>query len=96
MEKLYYITKIWLEKTSLSISSYQNGKILRKMRPSMTIKLPESTSAGISASAEIFTRVVTRAVVISNGVAGAENQCVGLVRALGLSTRQSLHVSLSL
>uniref|UniRef100_A0A7N0TGU4 Uncharacterized protein n=1 Tax=Kalanchoe fedtschenkoi TaxID=63787 RepID=A0A7N0TGU4_KALFE len=35
--------------------------------------------------------VVKRAVVIGNGAAGAENQCVGLVRALGLSDRYTLY-----
>ena len=34
-------------------------------------------------------------IVIGNGFAGAENQCIGLVRALGLSNRQSLYVSFS-
>ena len=29
--------------------------------------------------------------MIGNGFAGAENQCIGLVRALGLSNRQSLY-----
>ncbi|EXB54603.1 hypothetical protein L484_019173 [Morus notabilis] len=57
------------------------------MRP---IRLSERP-VGISASLEIFGRVITRAVVIGNGVAGAENQCIGLVRALGLSGRQSLY-----
>ncbi|CAN0847174.1 Mitochondrial fission protein ELM1 [Linum grandiflorum] len=37
-------------------------------------------------------RVVRRAVVIGNGFAGAENQCIGLVRALGLFSRHSLYV----
>ncbi|KAJ6300234.1 hypothetical protein OIU76_021101 [Salix suchowensis] len=34
---------------------------------------------------------IKRAVVIGNGFAGAENQCIGLLRALGLSSRYSLH-----
>ncbi|XP_058209833.1 mitochondrial fission protein ELM1-like isoform X3 [Rhododendron vialii] len=34
---------------------------------------------------------VRRAVVIGNGVAGAENQCIGLVRALGLSHRLTIY-----
>uniref|UniRef100_A0A5B6YMM8 Mitochondrial fission protein ELM1 n=1 Tax=Davidia involucrata TaxID=16924 RepID=A0A5B6YMM8_DAVIN len=34
---------------------------------------------------------IRRAVVIGNGFAGAENQCFGLVRALGLSHRLSLY-----
>ncbi|KAI3723274.1 hypothetical protein L2E82_34745 [Cichorium intybus] len=36
-------------------------------------------------------RTVRRAVIIGNGFAGAENQCYGLVRALGLSHRLSLY-----
>jgi hypothetical protein len=36
---------------------------------------------------------VRRAVVIGNGCAGAENQCLGLVRALGLADRLTLFVS---
>ncbi|CAN1134022.1 Mitochondrial fission protein ELM1 [Linum perenne] len=35
--------------------------------------------------------VIRRAVVIGNGFAGAENQCIGLVRALGLFSRHSLY-----
>ncbi|KAK9921360.1 hypothetical protein M0R45_029871 [Rubus argutus] len=36
-------------------------------------------------------RAIRRAIVIGNGFAGAENQSIGLVRALGLSDRQSLY-----
>ncbi|VFQ79728.1 unnamed protein product [Cuscuta campestris] len=36
-------------------------------------------------------RAVSKAVVIGNGVAGAENQCLGLLRALGLSRRHTLY-----
>ncbi|MCD7449667.1 hypothetical protein HAX54_001095 [Datura stramonium] len=36
-------------------------------------------------------RTISRVFVIGNGVAGAENQCFGLVRALGLSHRQTLY-----
>uniref|UniRef100_UPI001CB8C29D mitochondrial fission protein ELM1-like n=1 Tax=Erigeron canadensis TaxID=72917 RepID=UPI001CB8C29D len=36
-------------------------------------------------------RRVKRAVVIGNGLAGAENQCVGLIRALGLSHSSLLY-----
>ncbi|KAM6547645.1 hypothetical protein CsatB_019321 [Cannabis sativa] len=61
------------------------------MRP---IRLPEVT-IGISGSPEIFSRgihgVIKRAVIIGNGFAGAENQCIGLVRGLGLSGRHSLY-----
>jgi hypothetical protein len=39
-------------------------------------------------------RAIRRAIVIGNGFAGAENQSIGLVRALGLSDRQSLYVSI--
>lgn len=60
------------------------------MRP---IRLPEppGTSSGMP---EIFdsgvSSVVRRAVIIGNGVPGAENQCIGLVRALGL-TKTNTH-----
>lgn len=37
---------------------------------------------------------IRRVVVIGNGFAGAENQSIGLVRALGLSNHISLYVSL--
>ncbi|KAI3704197.1 hypothetical protein L1987_74412 [Smallanthus sonchifolius] len=37
-------------------------------------------------------RSVRRAVIIGNGFAGAENQCYGLIRALGLSHRHSLYI----
>ncbi|KAJ0460876.1 putative mitochondrial fission protein ELM1 [Helianthus annuus] len=36
-------------------------------------------------------RTVRRAIIIGNGFAGAENQCYGLIRALGLSHRHSLY-----
>ncbi|KAI5674389.1 hypothetical protein M9H77_14753 [Catharanthus roseus] len=36
-------------------------------------------------------RTIRRAVVIGNGVAGAENQCIGLIRALGLFNRHTLY-----
>lgn len=68
---------------------------LRHMKIMRPIRLPEPL-VGISASPATFGRVITRAVVIGNGVAGAENQCVGLVRALGLSGRHSLYVSPSI
>ncbi|EAY94046.1 hypothetical protein OsI_15825 [Oryza sativa Indica Group] len=35
---------------------------------------------------------VRRAVVIGNGCAGAENQCLGLLRALGLADRLTLYM----
>lgn len=46
--------------------------------------MPEIFDHGISC-------VVRRAVIIGNGAAGAEHQCIGLVRALGLSNSYSLH-----
>ncbi|KAL6514339.1 hypothetical protein OROHE_019081 [Orobanche hederae] len=36
-------------------------------------------------------QTIRRAIVIGNGFAGAENQCIGLVRALGLSNNYSLY-----
>ncbi|KAK4478767.1 hypothetical protein RD792_014266 [Penstemon davidsonii] len=36
-------------------------------------------------------QTVRRAIVIGNGFAGAENQCIGLVRALGLSDNYTLY-----
>lgn len=63
------------------------------MRP---IRLPDP-SVGFPVRSEIFdggvSGAIRRAVVIGNGFAGAENQCVGLVRALGLSGRHSIYVS---
>lgn len=65
------------------------------MRP---IRLPEPPT-GFSGMPEIFeggiSGVIRRAVVIGNGFAGSENQSIGLVRALGLSGRQSFYVSIS-
>ncbi|RDY11382.1 Mitochondrial fission protein ELM1, partial [Mucuna pruriens] len=40
---------------------------------------------------EILDGAIRRAVVIGNGFAGAENQSIGLARALGLSNRHSLY-----
>jgi hypothetical protein len=45
--------------------------------------MPEIFDSGVSS-------VVRRAVIIGNGVPGAENQCIGLVRALGL-TKTNTH-----
>jgi hypothetical protein len=65
------------------------------MRP---IRLPEPPS-GFSGLPEIFEGgvygAIRRAVVIGNGFAGSENQSIGLVRALGLSNRHSLYVTIS-
>ncbi|KAL8505132.1 hypothetical protein ACS0TY_016370 [Phlomoides rotata] len=36
-------------------------------------------------------QAIRRAIVIGNGVAGAENQCIGLIRALGLSGKYTLY-----
>ncbi|GJN27691.1 hypothetical protein PR202_gb15733 [Eleusine coracana subsp. coracana] len=47
---------------------------------------PEIFAAGGGAA------VVRRAVVIGNGCAGAENQCLGLLRALGLADRLTLYI----
>ncbi|KAG2406221.1 Mitochondrial fission protein [Vigna angularis] len=40
---------------------------------------------------EILDGAIRRAVVIGNGFAGAENQCIGLVRALGFSNRHTIY-----
>lgn len=60
-----------------------------------SIRLPEPPGVSLGMP-EIFEgggySVVRRAVVIGNGFAGAENQCIGLVRALGLSDNQTLYV----
>lgn len=45
---------------------------------------------------EMLDGAIRRVVVIGNGFAGAENQSIGLVRALGLSNRLSLYVSIFL
>ncbi|XP_021892446.1 mitochondrial fission protein ELM1-like [Carica papaya] len=61
------------------------------MRP---IRLPEPPVrlAGVPDIFEAgFYGAIRRAVVIGNGFAGAENQCVGLVRALGFSGRYSFY-----
>ncbi|KAL5721183.1 serine/threonine protein kinase [Ranunculus cassubicifolius] len=52
--------------------------------PSVTLGMPEIFEGGIYG-------VIRRAVIISNGFSGAENQSIGLVRALGLSNRQLLY-----
>jgi hypothetical protein len=44
------------------------------------------------AMSEMLDGAIRRVVVIGNGFAGAENQSIGLVRALGLSNRLSLYV----
>lgn len=51
-----------------------------------SIRLPEPPSGSVGMP-EIFeggVNVIRRAVVIGNGFTGAENQCIGLIRALGL------------
>ncbi|QCD98083.1 hypothetical protein DEO72_LG6g2799 [Vigna unguiculata] len=40
---------------------------------------------------EILDVAIRRAVVIGNGFAGAENQCIGLVRGLGFSNRHTIY-----
>ncbi|XVF07616.1 hypothetical protein REPUB_Repub06bG0154500 [Reevesia pubescens] len=61
------------------------------MRP---IRLPEPPLLGRSA-AEVFEGgiygSIKRVVVIGNGFSGAENQCIGLIQALGLSGRHSFY-----
>ncbi|KAL9264139.1 Mitochondrial fission protein ELM1-like protein [Drosera capensis] len=57
------------------------------------IRLPDPPSSPRGGVPEIFEAggvygVVRRAVVIGNGFPGAENQCLGLVRALGLADNQ--------
>eukprot|EP00252_Welwitschia_mirabilis_P002203 TRINITY_DN12103_c0_g1_i2.p1 TRINITY_DN12103_c0_g1~~TRINITY_DN12103_c0_g1_i2.p1 ORF type:complete len:425 (-),score=67.16 TRINITY_DN12103_c0_g1_i2:103-1377(-) len=58
------------------------------------ITLPEPPS-GLIGMPEIFeggaSTVVRRALIIGNGAPGAENQCIGLIRALGLAHRHSLY-----
>lgn len=66
------------------------------MRP-IRLPVPGPEPPG-GATPEIFAAgggvaVVRRAVVIGNGCAGAENQCLGLLRALGLADRFTLYVS---
>ncbi|KAF8006859.1 hypothetical protein BT93_K0997 [Corymbia citriodora subsp. variegata] len=56
------------------------------MRP---VRLPEPPS-GFAGVPDALGGAVRRALVIGNGFAGAENQCIGLVRALGLADRHSL------
>ncbi|KAK1302910.1 hypothetical protein QJS10_CPB12g00716 [Acorus calamus] len=55
------------------------------------IKLMEPPSVSVGMS-EVFGggaySVVRRNIVIGKGFVGTENQCVGLVRALGLSDRR--------
>lgn len=65
------------------------------MRP-ILLPDPPSLSTGVP---DIFEQggaqnVVRRAVVIGNGFPGSENQCIGLVRALGLADNHLLYVSL--
>ncbi|WCJ34260.1 hypothetical protein M5689_015578 [Euphorbia peplus] len=38
--------------------------------------------------------IIRRAIVIGNGFSGAENQSIGLIRALGLTSRYSIHRSI--
>ncbi|KAF8693320.1 hypothetical protein HU200_038709 [Digitaria exilis] len=66
------------------------------MRP---IRLPEPPAVDGMETPEIFSgggggaTVVRRAVLIGNGSPGAENQCLGLARALGLADNLTLYVS---
>ncbi|KAG6520454.1 hypothetical protein ZIOFF_017510 [Zingiber officinale] len=57
------------------------------------IRLPEPPSGGMGVP-DIFeggVDVIRRAIVISNGTTAAENQSVGLVRALGLADKLSIY-----
>ena len=67
------------------------------MRP---IRLPEPPGVDGMETPEIFSgggaggaTVVRRAVLIGNASPGAENQCLGLARALGLADNLTLYVS---
>jgi hypothetical protein len=66
------------------------------MRP---IRLPEPPGDRMMETPEIFAgggtgaTVVRRAALIGNGSPGAENQCLGLARALGLADNLTLYVS---
>lgn len=55
--------------------------------PGRLLGVPEIFGGGLNG-------VIRRAVVVGNGFAGSENQSIGLVRALGLSGRQSFYVSI--
>ena len=63
------------------------------------IRLP-APPIGRRSSAEVFGGgiygAIKRVVVIGNGFSGVENQCIDLVRDLGLSGCHSLHVRVSL
>ena len=57
-----------------------------KPSPELAVTGPsENPQGGLS-------RVVKRAIVIGNGCAGAENQCIGLIRSLGLFDRHLYYV----
>lgn len=53
--------------------------------------MPEMLEGGV-----VHGGVIRRAVVIGNGFSGAESQCIGLLRALRLSSHYSVHVTYSL
>jgi hypothetical protein len=57
--------------------------------------LPDAadTAAGVGAVVRGHASDLHHAVVISNGCAGTENQCLGLLYALGLADRLTLYVS---
>ncbi|KAF0891884.1 hypothetical protein E2562_011280 [Oryza meyeriana var. granulata] len=61
----------------------------------MAMRPMEPMGSAATGAPEIFVGgshgAVRRAVVIGNGCAGAENQCLGLVRALGLADRLMLY-----
>ncbi|KAG6528820.1 hypothetical protein ZIOFF_011005 [Zingiber officinale] len=66
------------------------GSSIAAMRP---IRLPEppTVTTGIPDIFEGGVNVVRRAIVIGNGFPGAENQSIGLVRALGLADKFSIY-----
>jgi hypothetical protein len=51
------------------------------------------TATGVGAVVRGHARDLHRVVVISNGCAGTENQCLGLLYALGLADRLTLYIS---
>ncbi|TVU14621.1 hypothetical protein EJB05_38097, partial [Eragrostis curvula] len=78
----------------ISVSCSGKGLAGASMRP-IVLPEPETEPSG-GATPQIFAAgggaaVVRRAVVIGNGCAGAENQCLGLLRALGLADRLTLY-----
>lgn len=69
----------------------------KKMKP-MRLPEPPGSTQSIGGVPDIFEGgvygVIRRAVVIGNGFPASENQSIGLVRALGLSERQTFYVKI--